>query len=188
MKTRHCDRQAVALLAGSALDPDEASRTRRHIDQCLVCRDYFRQMTEVCAVQAAAAQQLQNAEVSVCLHGRIATAIRAESRGWRDVFLAACGTRWLRITTATAALLLLVGGLAVLRQLPPPAQLAGQPALSLPSRKEPAGTGTRLIAYRLALNHSPEEFDRLLAHEATRPASPPVLSIRLNWVWVDAEF
>ena len=80
MKTNPCDREAVTLLACSALDNAEADRTRRHLQQCAACRDYFRQLSEVCASHSNAARQLPTAEVSVRLgeNGRSVTAKAAD--------------------------------------------------------------------------------------------------------------
>lgn len=184
MKTHPCDREAVALLACSALEAAEAGRTRRHLEQCPACRDYFREMSELCAVQAAAARRLPEAEVSERLHRRVAVAIRVRSRtGW-DPLRELGKARWL--PAAGAAAVLLVFGFSAAHFIPSPSPTASQPLLPPPPGENRESGSSNLLSYRLALNRSPEELDRLLAHEAALPTLSGTISLRPASAWVDA--
>lgn len=188
MNKGSCDREAVALLACSALNSTEATRTQRHLQQCRECREYFREISEICAAQITAAQALPEAEASVRLHGRVAAVIRAGSRSWWDDGSGFVGAHRLEVAGLAAVLLLFVCGLALInhRSRSVPAPLAGAGDTPSSSMAEPKAVSFNLITYRLALNRSSEEFDRLLAHEAARPGFHRTTSLRPNSLWVDA--
>ena len=185
MKTNPCDREAVTLLACSALDNAEADRTRRHLQQCAACRDYFRQLSEVCASHSNAARQLPTAEVSVRLRSRILTSLKPRSRPWWGELPAVLAARWLQLAGAAAFGLLLAAGLMQPRRPASPSPLAEQPGPPTPTPAATESAEPKLMAYRMALNRSPEEFDRLLTHKASRLGFDSTVPFRAGWARVD---
>ena len=182
-------RESVALLASASLDISEAAEARRHLATCPACRGYFQELSAVCEAHAAAARTLPAATVSPRLHGRVAAVIRNGSRRGPEGLLAALGLGWVQVVTATAVLLLVATvGSVLIRRSSPVAVAITRPALPLPlpaPAAKPQTEGSRLITYRLALNRSPEEFDRLLAREAARTSAEPMNAFRLGVAWLD---
>ncbi len=184
MNANSCDREVVALLACSALTPAEADRTRQHVQQCRACHEYFLQMSGVCSVHLAAAEELPEPKMSARLYGRVGRAIRAGSQGEWYNLLTLFRARWLRVSGAIAVFLLVgVGRVLLPRPEPLPAHVSQQPVHLAPVNVEPVSTSPSLIAYRLALNRSPEEFDRSLENAAARPSLSATIPLRPGLVW-----
>lgn len=188
MNNPPCDREAVALLASASLDAASTDRTRGHLQQCPACREYFRELSEVCTGHSRAAQRLPAAEVSARLRGRILMSIKPRPRrGWWD-FEAALGMRFGGLAGAALLALLLAAGLMSRHPPAGTSPLAAHSESPSPtSEVPPEGTQPKLMAYRLALNRSTDEFDRLLAREAARAAVRPTPALRPGMAWVDSE-
>lgn len=180
-------RESVALLACGACPDDQAVEIRRHMETCEGCREYFRQLCEVCEEQTTAASQLPQAPVSARLSSRVALSIRksAETRqpatrlgGPGSLFC------WGRIAGWVALLGLLVVGVLRIRDARKPSPVEHvttvprQAPAPMAEAARPSITGNSLIAYRRALNHSPEALDELLSEESARPSSNPQMALR----------
>ena len=190
MKPSPCDREAVALLACSSLDPVEAALVRQHLGECPACRDCFIQLSALCDSHSTAAGKLPEAEAEPRLYRHVASAIRASSHSTLKLVLETWIPRWIRPAGAAVVMLLLVaGGLMMPRQPQPSVRLAVQP---IPKSQPPTVSihpAPRLIthAYRLALNRSTEELDRLLSDEGRRsPGTLPAL-FRINLAMAEPE-
>ncbi|HAB16750.1 MAG TPA: hypothetical protein DCE44_09905, partial [Verrucomicrobiales bacterium] len=72
----------------------------------------------------------------------------------------------------------LVFGLRFLRPPSLPPTVAVRPLPRPLPDVLPAAEGSKLISYRLAINRSAEEFDRLLAHDAALPSRSSVTAFR----------
>lgn len=178
-------RESAALLACGALPDGEADELRHHLQACAGCREHFRLLSAVCDDHTAAARHLSDAEFSPRLHGRIASAIRAEADPQGNDPLFAAFTRWGRMAGVAVLLVLLVGGAMLLRKPTPPAPVAATPAPPSAGKARPPAASVNLITCRLALNRSPEDLDELLAREAARPAFNPKAAFRVNLARLD---
>ena len=190
MKPSPCDREAVALLACSSLDPVESTRVRQHLGECPACRDCFIQLSALCDSHSTAAGKLPEAEAEPRLYRHVASAIRASSPSTLKPVVKTWIPRWIRPAGAAVVMLLLVAvGLMIPRQPQPSVRLAVQP---IPKSQPPTVSShpaPRLIthAYRLALNRSTEELDRLLSDEGRRsPGTLPAL-FRINLAMAEPE-
>lgn len=182
-------RESVALLASGQCPDDEAVDVRNHLRSCPGCRDYHRQLVAVCEDHAAAAAQLPEVRVPSRLFRRVATRIRSgsEPRPFAEQLLGFIG--WRQI--AGWAVLLVLSGVLVtplfrvfksssnvhVTSVPPPtpAERAASPSTAHPS----------LLAYRLALNRSPEALEELLAAEVAKPTPGPQMAFRAGSDLVD---
>ncbi len=188
MKPRPCDREAVALLASSALDPVESALVRRHLEDCAACQDCFIQLSALCESHASAARKLAEAEAEPRLYRHVASTIRASSHStWKPV-PATWMQGWIRPASAAVAMLLLVTvSLMIPRQPQPSISLAVQP---IPKSQPPTVSNhpaPRLITYRLALNRSTEELDRLLSDEGGRSTGTLPALFRINLAMAELE-
>ena len=184
-------REKVTLLACGALDSAAANRTRQHVQDCVACREYLREMSAVVAAQVAAARNLPDATVSPCVFRRVTEAIKAKSHPSRQDPTGIPTARWWPL----AGLVTIAMGIAVAvgwipwHRIPDPVAVAitspsvspAPPSLRLSSAPE----NSNLIGYRLALNRSPEAFDNRLEIEAVRPSEEPILPVRSRSRWVD---
>ncbi len=188
MNANSCDREAVALLACSALTPAEAERTRQHLQRCPACHGYLLQMSAVCAVHRAAAEELAEPNMSARLGNRVRTAIRAGSHRRWDNLLAPFSARWARVNSAIVVSLVVGVGWMFLQSPGPLPPSGSQHSAALVAPKvEPVSTSPSLIAYRLALNRSPEEFDRSLENAAARASFSTTSPLRHGAVWGNLE-
>jgi len=187
MNSTPCDRQSVALLTCESLPTEAAAELRQHLQQCAACREYFRELSAVCGAHASAARSLPAAETSARLHRRVAAGIRARPRSaWRE-FFAANRPLGLNLAGAAVALgLLLLLGLIWSRHSTPPVRVTVSSAPTPQAEPESFPTGSSLMAYRLALNRSSEDLDRLLTREAARPANNSAASFRSDLARLDA--
>ena len=183
MKPCTIPRESVALLASSALSDTEAGPIREHLLVCPACRDYFAELTAICTAHSGAAQALPAMEVRAQIYHRVASAIRSSTPAPKANWLAALRMGPLPFAGAAALLLVCLGGWALLRPAPGKTQahVASVPSVPSVSRPEPALAavgGPKFLAYRLALNRSPEAFEQMLTAEEARPfynAGAPML-------------
>jgi anti-sigma factor RsiW len=175
-------RESVALLASSTLDAGESSSVRAHLQGCPACRHYFAELSAICAEQSGAGQALPAVAVRPALYRRVAAAIRVSPPGPAAPWLAAWPMRPLSFAGAAALLLACLGGWALLRPAPaaerPQAKINAIQTVRPYSPGPAAVVSPQFLAYRLALNRSPEAFERMLSAEEARPAhseGPPVL-------------
>ncbi|MBI5385258.1 MAG: hypothetical protein HZA90_11305 [Verrucomicrobia bacterium] len=185
MKPNTCDRKAVALLACSALNAEATIAITRHLAACPACRGYFEEMSALAARHRDAARALPPAEISPQTRARVAAAIRRDSRRWPEEVLPGLGRRWMPVAAAAVVGLLLAGGAMLLLRRPlPPTLVVSQVAARL-SSKGTTAPGSKFITYRLALNRSPEELDRLLTRDAGHSSADPTISFRSGTAWLD---
>jgi hypothetical protein len=137
-------------------------------------------MSALCNNHTAAARRLANAEVPPGLYAHVAAAIQDRPPNWWDRLPLIVQARWARVAAVAAALLLLAGGAVLFRQPQPPAPVATLPRPQPAPRIEPEAANPSLLAYRLALNRSSEEFDQLLAREAGRSDLAPTTWFRMG--------
>ncbi len=180
MKTCSRQREIATLLACGTLASPEAAEARAHLEICASCREYLRQISAVCEDHRVAAQQLPAAVVSPRLRNRIAASVQADNgraRGKRSYVPFDSG-QWSRIAGAAALVVILVASWLMLRR-PTIVESVARLPLDPPVVKAHLQTGNiNLITYRLALNRSPEDLERLLADQAERPASNPTPTLR----------
>ena len=180
MKTCSRHREIVTLLACDALASPEAAEARAHLEVCASCREYLRQISAVCEDHRVAAQQLPTAVVSPRLRNRIAAIAHGDNgRAFRKQWLALLDFgQWSPIAGAAALGVILLTGWLMLRK-PTVVESVARLRLDPPVSKAHLQTGNiNLITYRLALNRSPEDMERLLADQAERPASNPTPTLR----------
>ena len=190
MKFFSCDREAVALLANSALTPPEAAVAEHHLADCPACRAYFQKISALCAEHSTANVDLPNPEVSPRLRGRIMAAVRSGSGRRSEGFITGRGIGWTHGVTATLACLILIGGSWVLfrQQIPPVAAPITTRHDSERSPKPVQRTaGQTLMSYRLALNRSPDAFEVLLSQESGRSSSESFKELRLGFARLDPD-
>jgi predicted anti-sigma-YlaC factor YlaD len=180
MKTDPCDREAVALLACAGLDAEAAKTITRHLAACPACQGYFAELSALADSHRDAARSLPAAELSPRLRARIATAVRHDPRrGAEEAPLPALHRPWMLAAAAVVIGLLLVGGGRLLFHRPQPPTLAvSKAATPLASTDSDSAPDSKWKSYRLALNRSPEELERLLSQEAGHSSATPSLSLR----------
>ncbi len=182
MKPCASRRESVALFACGACSADQAADLRRHLQACPRCREYFRRLSQVCEDHATAAAQLPEARVPSRLSSRVASRIRTGPAARRPARPPGVFVGWARI----AGWAMLLGGLVVGAiwtskpvPLPPTVQVTESP--QPPPGTRVTGTskvGNSLVAYRLALDRSPEALEELLSEEAAKPAPNPQIVLR----------
>lgn len=186
MKPDTCDREAVALLACSALNAEATIAITRHLAACPACRRCFDEMSALAASHRDAARALPVAEISPRIRARVAAAVRRSPRRWPEEVLPGLGRRWVPVAAAAVVGLLLAGGgMLLLRRPLPPTSVVSQVAAPLSSKGTTAAPGSKFITYRLALNRSPEELDRLLTRDAGHSFADPTMSFRSGSAWLD---
>lgn len=186
MKPCAAHRESVVLLASSALSSAESGPVREHLQACPACRDYFAQISAVCADHSGAASALPMVEVPPRVYHRIASATRstsspAKANGWAPWTMG-------RFQIAGVAVLLLafLGSWTLFRPVTAPTPVSG-PAKSVAAAISAPEAGTpKLLAYRLALNRSPEAFEQMLTAEVTRAAHAPDLPVPRNLAHADS--
>ena len=187
MKPCAAYRKPVALLAAAALSDAESGPIQEHLHTCPGCRAYLAQISAISADHSAAASALPAVEVRPRLYQRVAAAIRSSPTAPG----AGGGMAWAmgRFQLAGVASLLFVAALGSLALLKPSPSTVVAPVKRVATLVPPAETGgTRLVAYRLALNRSPEALDQLLAAEAARPFHSATLPVPRNLARSDAGF
>lgn len=178
MKPCAQNRESLALLACRAPAPGEATELRDHLQGCAGCREYFGQMSAVCESHTAVARELPDVPVSLRLRSRISAAVSAgESRQRNESFLAGF-TGWGRLAGVAALVVLLLGGFVLVRRSAAPVNVVEVPVPPPAGKANVQSERMSLNAYRLALNRSPEDLEQLLTHEAARPASNPMATLR----------
>lgn len=186
MKPNTCDREAVTLLACSALNAEATIAITRHLAACPACRHCFEEMSALAASHRDAARALPAAEISAQIRARVAAAVRRGPRRWPEEVLAGLGRRWVPVAAAAVVgLLLAVGGMLLLRRSMPPTLVVSQVAPPLSSQGTTTAPDSKFITYRLALNRSPEELDRLLTRDAGHSSADPTISFRSGSAWLD---
>ena len=187
MKTKSCDREAVALLACAALSAGEAMTVQGHLRACPACSEYFQEMTAVCATHARAARHLSEAEAPAARYRPIASALpRASRSGWgmpQGFF----GVFRILAAATTAILVLFSAWTLFHRPGPVLPQVAHTPPLAPAVKLAPTSSSPKLMTYRLALNGSLDEFEGLVAHEAARPTAGATTAFHPGAAWVDLE-
>ncbi|HTH47854.1 MAG TPA: hypothetical protein VMB21_10115 [Candidatus Limnocylindria bacterium] len=186
MKACATHREAVALLASSALGDEESGPLKEHLQACPSCRAYFAEISAICVAHAEAVRALPAAADRPQLYHRVATAIRpsarpSEARGWAALL----GRPW-QLAGAAGLLLAAVGSWSLLRPAPSPVPLPARSTAA--SVASPESVGPQFLAYRLALNRSPEAFERLLTAEAAQPSYSSGLPVLRNLAGSDSGF
>lgn len=188
MNPRPCDREAVALLASSALGPVESTRVHQHLEECPACQDCFIHLSALCDSHSSAAKELPEADAVPRVYRRVASAIRASSHPASKPVLETWISRWIRPAGAAGVVLLLVAvGLMIPRQPQPSVRLAVQPIPKSPPPTVSNHPAPRLITYRLALNRSTEELDRLLADDGRHSTGTLPALFRINLAMAEPE-
>lgn len=175
-------RESVALLASGQCPERAAVELRHHLQSCSGCREYYRQLVAVCEEHAAAAAQLPEVRVPLRLYHRVATRIRSGSERRPSGMPRGGSIDW-RPIVGWAALLVVLGVLVLpllkVFKSSPTAQVTSVPPPTPVARAAgPSTIHPSLLAYRLALNRSPEALEKLLAEEVAKPTSGPELALR----------
>lgn len=159
--------QALALLALNALEPGQAGQLRAHIAECRECRDYLQHLSAL-AQKLDAIQLPENVKTSAAFHNKVAAAVRAEASG-SSLFAQIFNWRIAAPALASIAIVTLAISLSGSRDVPATAPVVTQSA-AIPTTDLPPS----LAIYRLAMNQSSDQLDKLLTLQAnhallTRP-------------------
>ena len=178
MKTGICSRESVALLAAEALVGAEAKQVGDHLRQCPTCRDYFFELSELCNTHRRAAAALPVVAMRLNIYRQVAQITRVQLASIWCKLLGEVVSYRLVGAAGVVLLALSWGRLLHHRSSPMERVDARATVIRLPS-PELSPIGSKLMTYRLALNHSPEALDLLLSREAAG-AVPEVNSFRLG--------
>ena len=159
-------KKSVALLAASVLTDAEAAQVKSHLCHCVGCREYFTEIALVCEERRAAERELPSAQPSFGLTPRLLRKrepIRFSSPAWfgRPI------PKWLLGAAWAAGLALLAWVLVGPRPLDNSGPTTAVNRAFLPSNAGNASPGSKLIHYRLAVNRSVDDLNRLLDREAS---------------------
>ena len=186
MKPCAAHRESVALLASSALSSAESGPVREHLQTCPTCREYFAQISAVCAEHAGTAAALPRVEVPPRMYHRVASALHSSSSPAKASGLVAWTMGRFQIAGVAVLLFAFLGSWSQFRPGPVPATVI-RPVKSVPISVPRSEIGSpKLLAYRLALNRSPEAFEQLLTAGSAQPVQVPPLPVLRNLAHADS--
>ncbi|MBI3417377.1 MAG: zf-HC2 domain-containing protein [Verrucomicrobia bacterium] len=179
MKACPQHQQNLTLLAAGVLSELERDALQSHVAACSGCREYLRELSEICREHSAIAENAPRVEVSSDFHQRLVRRIEASepvSTSHRDSPIRTWLTAWRwRIALPLGAAIVIF---IVLVNLPRPrVEVASPlPIHAIPSVINVArvDSPTTLLAYRRAAGQSPEALDALLARDAAQSSGPSV--------------
>ncbi len=186
MKPCAAHRESVALLASSALSSAESGLLHEHLRACLACREYFAEISAVCADHSGAAAALPTVEVPPRVYHRVTSAIRSSSSPAKSGGWAAWTMGRFQIAGVAVLLLASLGSWTLFRPVPAPVPMGGPVKSVAVAVSAPEIGSPKLLAYRLALNRSPEAFEQLLTAEAAQPVQAPDLPVLRNLARADS--
>jgi hypothetical protein len=178
MKPCLMKKKRIALLAVDGLDAGEARDVQEHLRTCPGCRQYSREVAEICREQMRAAHRLPDMEAGETFHWRLQRRLADEAatpapvdwagllfrdgRSWRVavpfviVIASSCLLMWSARRNASTA------------RMPVPNGLSTAPVTDHSLQNDlPPTVG----AYRIALGRSFEELDELLNKDSARLAA-----------------
>ena len=169
MKPCAQNQKRIAWLAADTLDADAADELRAHLNICPGCRQYWRELTDICRDHSEAANDLPEVRPSLSFHERLARRIRQEETRRVPVSALEILRQWRldwRVAISAVALALIV--IAALqrpgryREVPKPAPTAPQIAAA----RAAIDSQPTFSSYRVAANTSIEALDELLTQQA----------------------
>ncbi len=177
------NRDPLALLASGALPVTRSDVLQRHLATCPACRAYLAEVAVVCDLHRQASCALPDAEVPDRVLARVVSGIKSAERHRASGSTPRIGWSWVAFAAAVALVsVLVVRGPSVERRPTSHAPtIAAQRATRGPEivRATARETGSpRMMTYRLALNRSTDEFERLLGEDASRSSSTTTLRFR----------
>ena len=170
-----CDRnkKSLSLLAIGDLRPAEAAEMRSHIQMCVGCRDYFREISDLAGELKTVAATTPAIEASPSFHRSLARRIESEARSSSraDVFSLPPmrGWNW-RLVAPTAVVTLVLATLLLI-----PRQSRQSVTIDAPAVATRSGITPSLATYHALANTSWDALDRELTREAAAvPTGPPI--------------
>ncbi len=172
------NKKPISWLALNALDEASALKLRSHLETCYGCRQYWQEVSALCAVAPHAADVVPEAIADDRFHDRLSQRIQASdapSASFRMLNTFFHGLV-LRLSQPVPA----IGTVAVLSFLvlwlnlhltPPPSNETLVVAPAFPQAEMAAASPPTLFAYRMAANRSLDALDEMLVRQAERRGS-----------------
>jgi anti-sigma-K factor RskA len=175
MKPCSKNRKLIAWLVLGTLDARKAATLREHLALCEECRRYQDEFLDI-SEKLMAAKPNSNIQASESFHRRVAEKLQAVGSGSALAGLAAhfreAMINWRVALPATAALMIAVFGLIILRQHPvvsPPAPHTDQVASASSPESDLAPT---IANYQMVANQSLDKLDELLTRQGNKRLPP----------------
>ena len=187
------NREPLALLASGALPVTDSDALERHLATCSACQSYLAEVAAVCDLHRRASHTLPDVEVPDRVLARVFSGIKSADRHPASGSAPWVGWSWVAFGSAVAFVsVLVIRGLSVDRRAANHAPtIAAQgttlgPVIVRTTARE-AGS-PRMMTYRLALNRSTDEFERLLGEDASRASSTTTLRFRPGMASIGPDF
>ena len=187
------NRDPLALLASGALPVTDSDALQRHLATCSGCRAYLAEVAVVCDLHRQASRALPDVELPDRVLARVFSGIKSADRHPASGSAPWIGWSWVAFGSAIALVsVLVVRGLSVDRRATShaptiAAQVATRGPVIVRTTAREAGS-PRLMTYRLALNRSTDEFERLLGEDASRASSTTTLRFRPGMASIGPDF
>lgn len=191
LKSKPCRRykKSLALLATSALTDCESTAVREHMGDCAGCREYFDAIKTLCDAHQTVAKNLSSSVPGLELNQRLFSGIndRASSSG---NFISLITTIWRERLVGVCTGVAMLGCILAVTFWPRHERQSFDQAA--PEKMQTHFVAdpppSNQIIYRLAVNRSFEEFDRLLSRDAGGGSANSEPVYRLHSVLRDSEF
>ena len=187
------NRDPLALLASGALPVTDSDALQRHLETCPTCRAYLAEVAAICDRHQQASRALPDAEVPDRVLARVTSVIKSAERHPASGSTPWIGWSWVAFASAVVLVsVLAVRGPSVKRPATSHAQTTTAqgatrgPEMARGTARE-AGS-PRMMTYRLALNRSSDEFERLLGEDTSRWSSTPTLRFRPGMASIGPDF
>ena len=187
------NREPLALLASGVLTVTDSDGLQRHLATCPACRAYLAEVAVVCDLHRQASRALPDVKLPDRVLAQVFSGIKSADRHPASGSAPWVGWSWVAFGSAIALVsVLVVRGLSVDRRATSHAPtIAAQGATRGPvivrTAAREAGS-PRMMTYRLALNRSTDEFERLLGEDASRASSTTTLRFRPGMASIGPDF
>lgn len=182
MKPCFRKRKAIVLLALHHLDARPAVALRAHLAQCAGCGHYWMEISKLNAALGAAPES--DFEPTAAFHRGVAAKLRhAESHSLFEIFpalLGPAGLGWRLLLSAGVALILGVGGLALLRSRPTDSLVGGIVVPSGTPNQPFVDANSSVAGYQRLAHQCLDCLDALLVQQGNQPL-PPVPAYAGVW-------
>lgn len=177
MKACPQHQQSLALLAAAGLEVAELRALETHLANCPGCRNYLRELTEICREHSSVVENQPLAEVSNEFHQHLVRRIESSARGSANrseslIQTLFAGWRWQIALPLGAAIVIFIVLTNLPRRRDEVASAPYAPVVRTVVNSAKADSTATLLAYRQAASKSPEALDALLAREVARSTHP----------------